>query len=444
MSGLIGQDILAELLNALEPSMQALLRPALDCASFCDETLIIPVPNIYYKQLIEKSLPESLIKNLRERGIKNIRLVIDHTNSSRYASEATTQQTAAESYRDIGRIPVDPLKVFSSVIVGGSNELAYHACRYFVSNDIQLLFMHGPSSSGKTHLLHAIGNDLIKAGKKIYYLPSELFVTEYVMAIKNKRITSFRNNLHASDVLLFDDFDYLLKRASFLNEFSQLLNSFMLHNKRMVVTSLRHPATYNIDTRLKNRICSGLVIQTKLPSPEMKRSCVKLNLDGSGYDHDSEVVNAIASSASTFSEILSNTRKVMIFSQIKKQRITMALVSEILQVDALFQDPLIAKVAEVVSSSAGVGKDFFMTNSRRTSHQRHMLCYLLHKCFGMSTRQIADAISSLSHSSVSYAIRTVEYRMRMNKSFEREVGILLDKSRRLLEQQDVRVAEHRS
>ncbi|MBI4245517.1 MAG: ATP-binding protein [Planctomycetes bacterium] len=431
MSGLIGEDALVQILReSLDPLAFSVIQKFLKHSSCESKSLAIRVPNVFYKELLEKNISNDLVQKLANFGVNNISFVVDETvaviDRRNLDQQAVISKDADNISRDVGKVPIDPLKSFPTFIVGGSNRLAFLASQYFIDGSENVFCLYGTSSSGKSHLVHAIGNESISKTKKTYYLPSEQFITEYINSIKQKKMNSFRSNLTDSDVLLFDDFDLLTVRQSFIDEFSHLINHYILYKKKIVIATQKHPSSYNIDSRLKSRLCSGLVVKVMPPSHDLKKACVRIELSNSGITFDESVVEKLSDYFSGIGELFAGVRKVIIFSKLMGKYIDLDLIKEVLQLEIIEICPEIETFIKTISEAYNISPDQIRNRNRKTSYYRQLLYYLLVKCSGFSTREAAKHCN-ISNSTVSYAIKKIEFESRMNMSFQKELSLLIEK-----------------
>ena len=140
-----------------------------------------------------------------------------------------------------------------------------------VLNDIDTL-LYGKSGIGKTHLLHAIGNYLLKTNpnKRVYYVSSAEFLDEYVNAIRSSQIDEFKESFKQNDILLIDDIQFLASREKVGEYFFSIFNLFINSNKQIIMTSDRPPLELKgLEDRLVSRFASGLSVA--ITSPEYER-----------------------------------------------------------------------------------------------------------------------------------------------------------------------------
>ena len=172
---------------------------------------------------------------------------------------------------------IDPQYVFESFVVGSSNQFA-HATAYAVAErpavQYNPLFLHSSPGLGKTHLLHAIGNHVMKKNPnaKVAYLSAEQFVNELVESIQHKRMSEFREKYRKSfDLLLIDDIQFIAGRQSTEEEFFHTFNELYRLKRQIVLTSDRPPKEIErLEERIRTRFEWGLVSDIQPPEVETR------------------------------------------------------------------------------------------------------------------------------------------------------------------------------
>ena len=165
---------------------------------------------------------------------------------------------------------------FDSFVIGDSNRMACAGASAVASkpgNAYNPLFIYGSSGLGKTHLMHAIGNDIISRdpNKKVLYVSSETFTTEFISALEHKKVEEFKNKYRKIDVLLMDDIQFLSNKESLQNEFFYTFNALYEIGKQIVVSSDRPPNEISVlEERIRTRFACGLIVDVQAPDFETK------------------------------------------------------------------------------------------------------------------------------------------------------------------------------
>lgn len=190
---------------------------------------------------------------------------------------------------------------FEGFIEGPSNRFAYKAAQAVVkkvgdrTNNPFIIF--SAPGLGKTHLLHAIGNQVLKENPyaKVLYMSGEGFVSEYIESLQNKTADAFRKKYRHLDCLLLDDIQFVVGKERCEEEFFYTFNSLFDNRKQIVLTSDRTPNQLGLSERLASRLLSGLVTEIKRPDLETRLAILRQKRDYNNFDIGDDVLAFIAS-----------------------------------------------------------------------------------------------------------------------------------------------------
>lgn len=190
---------------------------------------------------------------------------------------------------------------FDGFIEGPSNRFAYKAAQAVVkkmgdrTNNPFIIF--SAPGLGKTHLLHAIGNQVLKDNPyaKVLYMSGEGFVSEYIESLQNKKADAFRKKYRHLDCLLLDDIQFVVGKESSEQEFFYTFNSLFDNRKQIVLTSDRTPNQLGLSERLSSRLLSGIVAEIKRPDLETRLAILRQKRDSNNFDIGDDVLAFIAS-----------------------------------------------------------------------------------------------------------------------------------------------------
>ena len=195
---------------------------------------------------------------------------------------------------------LNPYYTFEGFIEGPSNRFAYKASEAVVkkmgdrTNNPFVIF--SPPGLGKTHLLHAIGNQILKddPSAKLLYMSGEGFVSEYVESLQKKTPDAFRKKYRSLDCLLIDDIQFVVGKEGCEQEFFYTFNSLFDNKKQIVLTSDRTPNQLALSERLSSRLLSGIVAEIKKPDLETRIAILRQKRDSNNFDIPDDVLAFIA------------------------------------------------------------------------------------------------------------------------------------------------------
>jgi len=330
---------------------------------------------------------------------------------------------------------------FDTFVVGPSNSLSYAAAQAvtqrpgFVYNP---LFLYGGSGLGKTHLLHAIGNDIRKKYKKlaVLYQPADRFVNEFIHAIRFDKVDLFKEKYHAIDVLLIDDIQFIAHKEQTQEAFFHIFNSLYESSKQLVFSSDTYPkAMHGIADRLRSRLEWGLITDIQTPTIEERVVILKRKAELMGAALADDVACAIAE------QHLCNVRemegvliRIFAFAALTNQAINVDLVRKIVQRSQLNGGKRalgIEFVAERVAQANNVtlAQLRAKTRSKEITLIRQLAMFMMKKLTEASLQEIGLCLRRTDHSTVAHAVAKIERiyqqdeRMKtMLESIERSCG----------------------
>lgn len=192
----------------------------------------------------------------------------------------------------------NPHYTFETFIEGASNRFAYASAVALTQNPGKSnpFFIYSAPGLGKTHLLHAIANGMLKSnpGARIIYTASENFVNEYIENLQNKTPEAFRNKYRKLDCILLDDIQFLIGKDKSEEEFFYTFNSLFESKKQIVVTSDRPPKELALSQRLVSRFLSGLAVDIKMPDFETRIAILRQKKDIYKFVIPDDVITFIA------------------------------------------------------------------------------------------------------------------------------------------------------
>ena len=341
----------------------------------------------------------------------------------------TAAAPSAATSRRLPRVTLDervqfaslnPGNTFENYVVGANNEMAHAAALAVTQAPAQAynpLFVHGSTGLGKTHLMHAIGNAILRANPhaKVAYLTTEKFTNEYVQALKDNAVTAFRRRYRNVDVLLLDDVQFLSGKEGIQEEFFHTFNE--LHNARrqIVLTSDRRVSEIkDLEARLVSRFEWGLPADIQSPDYETRLAILRSKTAQSKTDLAPEILEYIARNISKNIRALEGALlKVTATAFLLKTPIDLETVKRLLEPiiidegkNQLTIDTIQKRVTEHFQLRPGD-----MTSKRRPQNiafPRQIAMYLSRQLTKHSLEEIGQAFGGRDHGTVIHAVKTVE------------------------------------
>ena len=276
-----------------------------------------------------------VIKAKEARLAKPVQLDFPIVSSSSIASSSTPHKETG-SHRVDGMF--NSKYTFDTFVVGKSNQFAHAICQA-VSKSLGSMynpvFIYGGVGLGKTHLMQAIGHEVLKPNPKakIAYLSSEGFTNEFIDALKDKKANEFRSKYRKKDLLLIDDVQFLAGKEAVIEEFFHTFNELFQNKKQIVLTSDAPPKKINkLEERLVSRFEMGVVADVQSPDLEMRAAILKKAVSRAVVKIPDEVVMYLAQSVvSNIRELEGAFTRVVAYAGIVQKPVTKDLVDQVLK-----------------------------------------------------------------------------------------------------------------
>lgn len=395
-----------------------------------------------YRDKIEGALKEVTAQDLRldffidganERAHQDIR-----TDNGAKAPSDTQAQPRVELYKPNH---LNPKYVFDRYVVGESNRFAHAACRQVadpLSKSYNPLFIYGGVGLGKTHLMHAIGHQLLRTNQaaKTLYVTSEQFMNSFIESISQGKQFEFRDCYRNVDLLLIDDIQFFSGKERTQTEFFHTFNALYDAGKKIVVSSDRPPKELTtLEDRLRNRFSWGLVVDVQPPDLETRIAIVMKKAHEEQVDLPSEVALYIAERVqSNIRELEGVLVRLKAYSILQRQPVTLELsknvLAHLLENDA--PRPIdIEDIIEVVCSYFEIKRTDLLGSSRlkKFATPRHIGQYICRKATKLSYPEIALKFGGRDHTSILHAVKKIEDEMSHDDNLRNLVAYLTRKVR---------------
>lgn len=350
-------------------------------------------------------------------------------------------ENVPERQQAIEATSLNPRYTFDNFIVGTSNSFA-HAAAYAVSEDpgyvYNPLFIHGGVGLGKTHLLNAIGNEILAnyPDKKILFMTSEGFANELIDAlVKKKGTAQIRAKMRNVDVLLVDDVQFLGKTTASQEEFFHTFNDLHLKNKAIVLASDRPPKEIPaLEDRLRSRFEGGLLMDIGKPDFETRFAILKKKMENYTVEVPDDVLAYIAERVNTnIRELEGALQRITSEASFAKCAVTMEMAMSALDSLAPIRDPKRITpevIVEAVAEECGVtAADIFSSKRNRPiADARQYAIYITSKMTNMSTLKLGEVFGR-DHSTVIHALNKVTDAVAVTPELDRKLQSLMDKIR---------------
>ncbi len=373
-------------------------------------------------ELVGKTLEVDIVVSGNKAGAVDIQAVTELKNAALEQNISSQKQGASVSLPSSNQTRQDVLNpdyTFSTFVVGKNSEFA-HAASYNVAQNpaaegYNPLFICGPPGMGKTHLLHAVGNQIRQSFPqlRITYLSAEKFLNECVSSIRRQEMDKFRQRYREnSDILLVDDVQYIGRGEATQEEFFHMINSFIERKKQIVVASDRMPKDIlGIEDRSRSRLEWGLIADISMPDYETRVAILRYKSEKMSIRLPEEVASYIARiSKRSIRELEGNLKKVKMFSELQGLSINLELAKRVLATHETHTTISLEDIQKLVADHFKVRISDLKstTRARQIVVPRQVAMYLIKKTLDKSLVDIGRAFGGKDHTTVINALQRVD------------------------------------
>ena len=321
---------------------------------------------------------------------------------------------------------------FETFVKGPNNQMAYAAAQAITQKLGKLynpLFIYGGSGLGKTHLLHAIANEVKKRYEsvEVLYQPAERFVNEFINAIRFDKVHSFQTKYENVDVFLVDDIQSISNKEQTQEAFFHIFNMMHDAHKQIVFSSDSYPADINgLAERLRSRLEWGLVADIHAPTLETKIAILKRKADMNNQEVPDDVAMFIASTVnSNIRELEGALIRIVAFASLTKQPVTLELTKKVLLRSSPNREGAInfERITNVISHHYSYSlTDLRSRNrSKQLSLARQVAMYCMKRFTSKSLYEIAVYFNRQDHSTVIHAFRAIKDRLKKDIMLHKKI-----------------------
>ena len=347
----------------------------------------------------------------------------------------TGSRAGTESNSTYERSKLNPVLTFDNFVTGKANQLARAAAIQVAGNpgiSYNPLFLYGGVGLGKTHLIHAIGNQMLNenANARIRYIHAEQYVSDVVKAYQRKAFDEFKRYYHSLDLLLIDDIQFFSGKSRTQEEFFYAFEALVANKAQVIITSDTYPKEISgIDDRLISRFDSGLTVAIEPPELEMRVAILMRKALSEGVTVSEDVSFFVAKHLrSNERELEGALRKILAYSKFHGRDITIELTKEALK-DLLTVQNRQISVENIQKTAA----DFYnikvadMYSKKRPANiarPRQIAMYLAKELTQKSLPEIGELFGGRDHTTVLHAVRKIADERTKDAQLNHELHVL--------------------
>ena len=416
---------------------------------FENNVLFLEVPTTFFYEWVSVHYSNCIIRAVNE--IFGIDIVIKYTvkkennvfnllNTRRSKkSDDSFAGFINSNFADVSNITgLNDNYTFENFVKGGSNELARAYAESVaekpLNNPFNPLMIYSEVGLGKTHLLHAIGNRIKKKfpDKKIIFIPSTVFVDQFINSIKNNMSQDFSRFYTSIDVLLLDDVQFLKDKIKTQENLFYIFNQLHQAKKQIVLTSDKPPdALEGLQERLVSRFKWGLMANIGVPDLETRIAILNKKF-ASDYNIPENVLEYIAPRVNSNIRELEGVMLTTIANMSVKHNIDIVSIYKIIN-NISSNDAVVDRISNAVSSYYRISIEDILGKSKKKNIAlaRQIAMYFAKKYTQCSLKTIGSLIGGRDHSTVVYAINNIENLMKTHKDIKRVINCLKDEIERI-------------
>jgi chromosomal replication initiator protein len=424
------EDTLSHLeLNLSSQHFSTWIKP-LKLIKIEQDMVYLEVPNRFVLDWVKDNYSKLIQKILEELSAVSYRLQFSVTGQARDGLSSpgeipesqdipvnNQQKVASKSIsRDIN---LNRKYTFEEFVSGSSNQFAYAAAMAVANNPATTynpLFIYGGVGLGKTHLVNAIGNAILKKSPemRICYYTSEKFMNELINSLRYNRMDEFRNKFRSMDVILIDDIQFIAGKERTQEEFFHTFNALYESHKQIIVTSDKFPKDIpGLEERLRSRFEWGLIADIQPPDVETKLAILKMKAEQNSIRLPEEVALFLANAVcSNVRELEGYLIRIGAFASLTSTPVSLEMARDVLK-DILVErnkELTVEEILKRVSSHYNIKISDIKSAKRLKAVvlPRQIAMYLSRQLTSSSYPEIGDRFGGKDHSTIIHAIRKIE------------------------------------
>jgi len=423
-------------LQLAKPTYETWVRNT-QAISFEDGVLVVGVHSAYAKDWLENRLYATIQRTVSEiaRRTVALRFVVQRNGGLEQEDvelldmPAYPVQSASPRPEGMEGTGLNAKYTFDTFIVGQANRLAHAGCLAVAENPGKTynpLFIYGGVGLGKTHLLHAIGNFVLRGQHRPLYVSAETFANELINAIRNRTTEEFRAKYRTIDVLLLDDVQFIINKERTQEEFFHTFNDLYHSDRQIVLSSDRSPKAFiGLEERLRSRFECGLTVDVQPPDLETRMAILAAKAESQGVQLPADVIEFVAQ------QIQSNIRELegalnrilalvrMMHYPLTVQTARKALGDMMKPVAKVTMDDIL----NAVSSYYNLRPED-LTGPRRSQNlaiARQVAMYLARDLTDMSLPQVGQALGGRDHTTVLHGCEKIAVLFEKDDEIRRQI-----------------------
>ena len=387
-------------------------------------TLEIVAPNDFILNYVETNLSDEIMEMIKSQSKKDISLVFKTLTKETFVDKYSNNKKSEDT-------KLVPSYVFDTFVEGKSNHVALAASKQVALNpkgDYNPLFIYGGVGLGKTHLMHAVGNEILKnePNKRIVYVHSEKFVSDMVKALQLGAMNEFKSFYRNADALLIDDIQFFAGKEQSQEEFFHTFNALLDRNNQMILTCDKYPKEIDgLEERLKSRLGWGLPVIIDPPELETRAAVLLQKASSMGVSLPNDCAIYIAQRIrSNIRELEGALKRVVANAKFTNQHIDLALVKDALKDLFVISAKMVSieNIQKTVAEYYNIKLSDLLSKrrSRSITRPRQLAMALTKELTRHSLPEIGEAFNGRDHTTVLHACKKIAELRKESPSHEED------------------------
>jgi len=417
----------------------------------------VGVPNGFSKEWLENKYHKFILKSIRglipevrsisyniitpsDRGAGDSQQINQRNKPKKDFIMQAEEQMEFKEFSIDPRTNLNPKYTFDSFIVGSFNELA-HAAALAVTKNLgrvyNPLFLYGGVGLGKTHLLQAVGNSVIKENKnkKVIYITSEKFSNELVSSLQNNTVQNFKEKYREYDLLIVDDVQFFSGKEKTQQEFFYTFNTLFDAGKQVVFSSDRSPKSIpDIEDRLRSRLEAGVIIDISEPEYETRLAILKSKAAERKIDLSEPSLELIASMAQkNIRELEGALNTIQIQSKYQDKVLSLEEIKAILSKNTKPKSTITpTQIIKTIAEFYDIPEKSIFERTRKTEivKPRQIAMYLIREDLKGSYPYIGQKFGGMDHTTAIHAYEKISCDIKRDSGLEDEIKAIREKYQR--------------
>lgn len=410
------------------------------------------VPNAFAREWLQNKYHKAILHAIREisSDIKDVsyiiakpegRTLLKDTSPKKKAQDAPVFGDDTLSINELSANPetsLNPRYVLDTFVVGSFNELAHAAAQSIIKNlgtSYNPFFVYGGVGLGKTHLIQAIGNEVLKANPslKVRYVPSEKYMGEIVEALKNQEFNKLKEKYRTIDLLIMDDIQFIARTEKMQEEFFHTFNALYEKNKQIVISSDRPPqAISTLEDRLRSRFEGGLIADIGLPDFETRLIILKTKMEQKKISIPEEILVYIAEHIkNNIRELEGALNRIVMASKLSNAPLDIEMAKHTISdhISAPKKFFSAKKIIKAVTAFYDIDEKDLITRSRKKDYvkPRQIAMYLMRHELGSSYPSIGERFGGRDHTTAIHSCEKIEHNLKTIPELEEEIQAVRDR-----------------